>query len=159
MEKIAWLVLGSLAFVAALNSRHDDRWRTVGLVSLGVLFTVFGALVNLVYLLTDTDFGPFADDSWIPFVRDTWRDVVAPKQTFWIGLLIAFEAIVGVLLLLRGRFATVGLVAALGFHVALLVFSWWIWAWCVPMIITLVLLLRAQLRSADQASSGTVVRV
>ena len=32
-----------------------------------------------------------------------WRAVVAPNQLLFIGLLVAFEAVVGVLILSRGR--------------------------------------------------------
>ena len=157
MEKIAWVVLGVTALVAGIRAQRDDRWRRIGLIALGLLYVVFGALVNLAYLITDTSFADFADGSWIPFVRDTWRDVVAPDQWFWIGLLIVFEAVVGVLVLLRGRWVTTGLIGMIGFHVALLLLSWWLWLWCVPMLIALILLLRAHVRHEANGSAAAAV--
>ena len=47
-------------------------------------------------------------------------------------LLMAGEVTAGALLLTGGRAARVGWVAVIAFHVLLLVFGWWIWAWCLP---------------------------
>lgn len=33
--------------------------------------------------------------SYLPFVRTTWRSVVAPNQALFIGLLVAFEVVAG----------------------------------------------------------------
>jgi hypothetical protein len=45
---------------------------------------------------------------------------VAPNQLLFIGLLVAFEAVVGVLILSGGRRTQLGLLGAIGFHAALL---------------------------------------
>ena len=50
MEKIAWLVLGGVTFVAALRAGSSLCAMYVGRAALGVLFIVFGALVNAIYL-------------------------------------------------------------------------------------------------------------
>jgi hypothetical protein len=44
-------------------------------------------------------FASFADAAHFSSVRDTWRAVVAPNYLFFIGLLMVFEATMGVLVL------------------------------------------------------------
>jgi hypothetical protein len=48
-------------------------------------------------------------------VSAAWRSVVAPNQYLFIGLLMVFEALVGVLILGGGRRTQLGLVGAIGF--------------------------------------------
>jgi hypothetical protein len=148
MEAIAWVVLGATTFVAALRAGRSARARLVARVALFLLFVFAGALVNAIYLATGTDYAAFADLAYLPFVTDTWRAVVAPNQELFIGLLVAFEAVAGTLILLGGRMTQVGLVAVIGFHVALLSFGWMFALWAIPMLVALVLLLRAE-RSAS----------
>jgi hypothetical protein len=50
MEKIMWLVLGAIAFVAALQAGHSRRALYVGRWALGLLFIAFWAAVNAIYL-------------------------------------------------------------------------------------------------------------
>lgn len=152
-EAVAWLVLGTITVVAGARAHRSRRALQVGRWAVGALFVLGGALVNAWYLATGTDYAAFADASYLPFVRDTWAAVVAPHQEFWIGLLIAFEAIAGGLVLSGGRRATVGLVSLLAFHVLLLPFGWFLYAWSLPMLAGIGLLLRAHLR--EQADSGT----
>ncbi|MBD0324500.1 MAG: hypothetical protein ICV72_14120 [Aldersonia sp.] len=123
MERIAWLVLGALALAAAFRAGTSSRALYVGRVALGALFIGAGALVNLFYLLTGTDYGTFADAAHLGFVRSTWHSVVAPRQVLFIGLLIAYEITVGVLLLSGGRRTELGLAGAIGMHLGLLVFG------------------------------------
>jgi hypothetical protein len=52
MEKVMWLVLGATVLLAARRADRSSRARFVARVALGVLFTVFGAVVNVVYLAT-----------------------------------------------------------------------------------------------------------
>lgn len=146
MEQVLWLVLGVATIVCGVLAARP-RALLVGRLALGSLMLIGGAMVNSLYLASDTDYGDFADLSMLTFVTNTWRDLVAPHQGFWIGLLIAFEAIAGVLVLMGGRAAAVGMIAVLGFHVGLMFFGWAFWVWSVPMIVGVWLLLRAQLRS------------
>jgi hypothetical protein len=118
MERIMWLVLGGTAFVAALRASRSVRARYVGRWALGVLFIVFGAIVNAIYLAVDPDYyAIFADPSPFAFVRNTWESVVVPHLTFFILLLILAEAVAGALILSGGRRTQVGLMALIGFHV------------------------------------------
>ncbi len=147
MEMIAWPILGLTTLVAGVMAHRHPRAVLVGRWALGILYLVAGALVNLVYLTTGTDYADFADASFIPVVRDTWQSVVGPNQELWIGLLIAFEAIVGLLVVSGGRRTQLGLVLVIGFHLALMTLGWFFWAWAIPMLFAVTLLLRAERHS------------
>lgn len=152
MEKIMWLVLGSVAFVAALRSGTSGRARQIGRWAVGLLFTVFGAAVNAIYLTAGTDsYDNFADPSPFAFVRDTWTSLVVPNQTFFITLLIVAEATAGALVLMGGRMTQLGLASLMAFHVGQLPFGGVLWIWAPFMILTLGLLLRAEHRASDPA--------
>ena len=147
MEKVMWLVLGATVIVASVRADRSNRARLVARVALGVLFLVFGACVNLIYLITDWDsFAAFGQMSQFALVRDTWASVVAPGTGVFIGALIVGEAIAGGLVLSGGRRLAAGLVLLVAFHAGLLFFGWWLWLYAVPMLGALTLLLRAQRR-------------
>jgi hypothetical protein len=151
MEKIMWLVLGGTAFVAALRAGHSRRAMYVGRWALGILFIVFGAGVNAIYLAAGTEYyEDFASPSPFAFVRDTWESLVLPHLGFFISLLIIAEATAGVLVLCGGRWTQAGLLALIGFHVGQLAFGGVLWTWAPLMLVTLLLLLRAE----RQAGSG-----
>ena len=142
-----WLVLGTTVVVASVFAGRSERARLAARVALGVLFLVFGAMVNVVYLVTDWDsFANFGELSQFAFVRETWASLVAPNTGVFIGLLIAGEATAGILVLCGGRWMRAGLVLLLAFHVGLLFFGWWLWLYAVPMLGALTLLLRAERR-------------
>lgn len=144
-----WLVLGGIAFVAALRAGRSTRARYLGRWAIGVLFVVFGATVNAVYLATDAQYyEDFAKPSPFAFVRDTWESLVLPNQGFFISVLILAEAVAGVLVLTGGRWTQVGLIAFIGFHVGQLAFGGVLWVWAPLMLVTLVLLLRAERQAA-----------
>jgi len=144
VEKILWLVLGGVTFVAALRARRSTKALQVARVALGLLYIGAGALVNAAYLATGTDYSNFADSAHLTFVRDTWQSVVAPNQGVFITLLVIFEAVIGVLILSGGHRTQAGLWGALSMHVALLLFGWVLSVWSIVMLIALVLLLRAE---------------
>jgi hypothetical protein len=154
VEKIMWLVLGGTAFVAALRAGHSRRARFVARWALGILFIAFGAAVNAIYLATNAgSYDDFAEPSPFEFVRDTWESLVLPHQGFFISLLIAAEAVAGVLVLMGGRWTQAGLVALIGFHLGQLAFGGVMWVWAPLMLVTLVLLLRAE-RQAPPEDGG-----
>lgn len=148
MEKIAWLVFGAIVLAAACRADASPRARRIGEMAFAALFIGAGALVNTYYLLTGYNFADFADGAHFAFVRDTWRSVVAPHAPVWIGLLIAFEAAVGLLVLSGGRRAQIGLVAVIGMHLALPVFGWITTAWALVMLVAFGLLLRAEVHAS-----------
>jgi hypothetical protein len=150
MEKIMWLVLGGVAFVAALRAGNSPRARHIGRGAIGVLFIAFGAAVNAIYLTVDTDaYASFARPSPFTFVRDTWESLVVPHETFFITLLIVAEATAGVLVLAGGRLTQLGLVSLMAFHVGQLAFGGVLWVWAPFMLVTLGLLLRAERRASN----------
>lgn len=159
MEKIMWLVLGATVFVASLRASRSSRARLVARLALGVLFLVFGAMVNAMYLATDWDsFAAFGEMSQFAFVRDTWASLVVPNTGFFIGLLIVGEATAGILVLAGGRWLQAGLVMLLAFLTGVLFFGWWLWLFSVPMIVALTLLLRAErAQRPDSVASDTNV--
>jgi hypothetical protein len=155
MEAVAWVALGATTLIAALRAGRSARARLVGRIALFLLFVFAGALVNAYYLATGVDYADFADLSYLPFVTETWRAVVAPNQELFIGLLVAFEAVAGTLILLGGRKTQIGLIAVIGFHVALLSFGWMFFFWSIPMLIALILLLRAERSAAVHRDEPT----
>lgn len=153
-----WLVLGGTALVAALRATRSRRALHVGRWAVGVLFIVFGAVVNAIYLTVGTDaYAEFAAASPFPFVRDTWESLVLPHQQFFITLLIVAEATAGALVLAGGRKAQVGLIALMGFHVGQLAFGGVMWVWAPLMLLTLGLLLRAERRASATGGGLEVV--
>jgi hypothetical protein len=157
MEKVAWLVLTVVTLVAAIAAQRNPRALAVGRVALGVYYVFAGALVNLIYLATGATFATFADSAHVSFVRDTWHSLVAPHQTFFIGLLIAFEATMGVLVFVGGRSAELGMAGILAMQVCLLLFGWVLTVLAGVMVVAVGLLLRAQRRS-DRAPQSLVPR-
>ena len=108
-----------------------------------------GAVVNAISLAVGVDYADFADDAKFGWVTEAWRAVVPPHDVLLIGLLVAFEATVGVMILSGGRLARVGLVGAIAFHVCLaLFFSWFFTVYGLAMLLPLVMLLRAERRAA-----------
>jgi uncharacterized membrane protein len=156
MERIMWLVLGGVAFVAALRAGHSRRARYVGRWAVGVLFVVFGAVVNAIYLAADDGYyDDFASPSPFSFVRETWESLVVPHEALFIGLLILAEATAGVLVVCGGRWTQAGYVALIGFHLGQLAFGGVLWVWAPLMLVTLVLLLRAERRDAARHPAGS----
>lgn len=150
---VVWVLFGLVIVVAAVRARRSDVALQVGLVAVAGLYVLAGALVNAAYLMRGDDYATFAQGSSFAFVRDTWASVVVPHHHVWIGLLVAFEATVGVLVLLGRRARTIGLVAAIVFHVLLVSFGWGYALWSAPMVVALVLLLRAARRRPEALAS------
>ncbi len=138
MVQISWLLLGATVVLAAARAGHSAQAYRVAVVALAALMLVGGAAVNVWYLLRGSSYSSFADASSFEFVRSTWQSLVVPNEAFFIGLLIAFELTVGVLVLLGGRGRDVALWGLVAFFVAVLSFSFWYLLWSVPMVAALV---------------------
>lgn len=158
---VYWLVFWSITeiviLVAAVLAWRSRPARYVGRVAVATLFLLGGALFNTLNLATGGDYTDFADGSYLAFVTDTWRSVVGPNQYLFIPLLIAFEVMVGVLVLIGGRATQLGLVAAIGFHLGLLFFGWEYYPFSIAMILAFVLLLRAERRQPAAAATAPTV--
>jgi hypothetical protein len=144
MLPLIWVGCAIAIVTAAVRSRRHRAALRAGRIGVGVLYLAAGAAVNGFFLLRGDDYAEFADGSYIPFVRDTWRSLVVPNHELFIGLLIAFETAVGVLALAGGKRTQLAYVAALAFHVALLSFGWGFYLWSLPMVAALLTLLRAE---------------
>jgi hypothetical protein len=84
----------------------------------------------------------FADGGLFDFVREGWHDIFMSQPAAFGLSLMAAETVLGVFLLLGGRWATVGWTGAVVFHVLLMLFGFGFWLWCVPAIAALAHLAR-----------------
>ena len=118
----------------------------LGRTAVGGFFLVMGG-VHLGLVSADPQvYQHFADHGLFPFVRSGWQDVVMAAPAVYGLLLMAGEVTAGALLLAGGGAARVGWGAVIVFHVLLMVFGWWVWAWCVPALALLSWLARRDLR-------------
>jgi hypothetical protein len=157
---VAWATLGLTIVVCGLGAARSPRALAVGIGAVSVLWVVAGAGANAAMLIDGTTYTGFADGSPIPFVHDRWESLVVPHHHVFIGLLIAGEALAGVLVLVPGRLRQGALIALVAFNATLTVFAWAFAIWAVPLVVGLLLLLRAERlrnrprRPSAGASSG-----
>jgi hypothetical protein len=125
------------------------RWRpsaSTGRVVVGGFFLVMGG-VHLGLVSADPEiYGPFADHALFGFVRSGWHDIVMSAPAVYGLLLMAGEVLAGALLLAGGRPAQIGWYAVIVFHVLLMLFGWWVWAWSIPALVILVALARRDMQ-------------
>jgi hypothetical protein len=148
--EVLWIVCGLATLIAGVMATRGRRWRYLGRIAVGVLFLVGGATFNFITLVFGEGYEEFADDAHFGWVSEAWGSVVTPNQGLFIGLLIAFEAIVGLLVLSGGRRTQVGYVAVIAFYSALWVFGWFTTVWAALMIPFMILLLRAERHATTQ---------
>jgi hypothetical protein len=149
LMQILWLACGASTIIAAALAGRSSRARYLGRAAVGVLFIIGGALVHVLNLASGGDYAGFADPAHFTWVTQAWRDVVAPRPILFIGLLVLFEATVGVLALSGGRRTQLGYTGVIAFYLALWLFGWIETVWCLVLIVPMVLLLRAERRAAD----------
>ena len=162
MDNVLWPVLwtacGIVTIVAALLAGRSARWRQVGRVVTGVLFLIGGALMHVITLATGGDYAGFADPAHFQWVSDSWRAVVAPNQLFFIGLLIVFEATVGLLAISGGRRTQLGYLSIIAFYLLLWLFGPIETVFVLVILVPMYLLLRAEQRAEAQASRPSSAR-
>jgi hypothetical protein len=120
-----------------LASRPGVWWGrlAVGSVYLG------GAVLHLTLSVTSPrTYASFAEGALFPFVRTEWRDVFMANPASWARALALGELAIGTAVLLGGIWTRLGYLAAIGFHVALMLFGWGFWLWSVPALAFLTLL-------------------
>ena len=140
----------SSSSVATVTVRPDGggrsavpaRTRGVG----GFFLAMGGVHIGIVSADPQT-YRPFADGALFGFVRTGWVEIFMAHPVVWGLLLAAGEVVMGSLLLVGGRAARVGWVAAVTFNVLLMLFGWGFWAWSVPAVYLLVRLARTDWRS------------
>lgn len=144
---VLWSLCSITAVVSAAWAARNRTARYAGRIAVGVLMVVGGAGFNAIQLATGNDYASFADPSPFRWISQTWRAVVPANSVALIGLLVLFEAAVGVLILSGGRRTQLGYAAAIAFHLALWVFGWFELGYCLVMLPALILLLRAERRA------------
>lgn len=154
--QVFWLVCGAATVVGAVMADRGIRWRIVGRAAVGGLFLFGGALYNFLLLASSSDYTDFADTAHFVWVTDAWRAVVAPNQILFIGLLVVFEATVGMLILSGGRRTQLGYVGVVGFYLALWLFGGFQLVWSMLMLPFMVLLLVAERRSVTSTTPTDV---
>jgi hypothetical protein len=121
----------------------------LGRTLVGGFFLVMGG-VHLGLVAADPEvYRHFADNGLFPFVQSGWQDIVMAAPAVYGLLLMAGEITAGTLLLVGGRAARIGWAAVITFHVLLLVFGWWVWAWSVPALVLLGWLAVRDLHTAE----------
>ena len=160
--QVLWLACGLATVIAATMATRAQWARHLGRVAVGVLFLIGGALLHIINLATGVDYAGFADPAHFGWVTQTWRDVVGPNQGLFIGLLAAFEATVGVLVLSGGSRTRLGYVAVIAFYSVLWLFGWFETVWCLAMLPPMIVLLwfeRTTGPAADVIERGRAPRV
>jgi uncharacterized protein YacL len=140
---VLWVGLGIVIVASSLRAARSRRAYVTGVTAVSALWVVAGAAVNAYLLARGDDYSGFADGASTSFVRDTWESVVVPHHGLFIGLLIAFEALAGVLVLIEGPVRQAALLVLIAFNVALVSFGWGFLAWSAPLALALGLLWRA----------------
>jgi hypothetical protein len=140
---VVWVGLGAVIVVCSFRAARSRRAHVVGVAAVSALWVLAGAAVNAYFLTRGDDYSGFADGASTSFVRDTWESLVVPHHSLFIGLLIAFEAAAGALVLVEGGVREVALGLLIGFNVALVSFGWGFLMWSAPMVGALSLLWRA----------------
>ena len=141
---VAWAMLGLTILAGGVSARRSTRSLRIGIRASSLLWVVFGAGANLLMLAAGTTYAGFADGSSFRFVRDTWESLVVPHHHSFICLLVAGEALAGVLVLVGGRVREATLLALVAFNLTLIVFGWGFAVWGVPVATGLFLLYRAE---------------
>ncbi|WP_432877368.1 hypothetical protein ACQPYH_28590 [Kribbella sp. CA-245084] len=89
-----------------------------------------GACVHVILgLAAPSSYDGFADAAFFGWVRDGWQNIFMAYPTPWALLLAAAELTIAVLLVKTPR---LGYVAVVLFHLALMLFGWGFWLWCIP---------------------------
>ncbi|GAA3815604.1 hypothetical protein [Nocardioides panacisoli] len=140
---VAWFALGATVVVCAVRAHRSRRAYVAGIAAVSLLWVLAGAGANAWFLLRGDTYSGFADGASTSFVRTSWQTVVVPHHHLFIGLLIAFEAAAGLLVLVEGVLRQTALALLIAFDVALLSFGWGYLVWSVPMVVALALLLHA----------------
>ena len=159
VSMIVFYVLAVPAFIGDVLAGMSRRARYIGRIGTGLMMLLGGAGVNASFLASGYDYGDFANDAKFGWVTQAWQAVIPANYMLLIGLLIMFEAVVGLMILWGGRLTRVGLVCAIAFHVALGVFfSWFLTGYAAVMLVAFALLLRAELLPPSQPAARRRLR-
>jgi hypothetical protein len=146
-----WVLTGLVIVVAGPLASRSRRALMVGLGATAFGMAGLGAVGNAVLVATDMDVTTFADASYSAAVRDALGVAGSPQLSLFIALLIAYQAVTGLVILFGGRWVEVGLAGAIALQLGLLAFGWWYFLVSPPLILGLALLWRAWRRAASSA--------
>ncbi|WP_228389273.1 hypothetical protein [Cumulibacter manganitolerans] len=110
-------------------------WRTT---SLGGFFMVTGGIHVGLAAADPSIYRTFASGSYLGFVREKWATVFMARPRTWALLLAGGEMAIGAGLLGGGRAAELGWLAAIGFHLLLMLFGFGFWLYAVPALAVIV---------------------
>ncbi len=97
-------------------------------ILMGIIY-IFGAATNLIFALSNPQiYADFAAFSIIPFYKTFWAEIVMPNVTTWILLVAAFEMVMALLILSKGKLVKIGLCGVIAFNLVLIPFWWFGWA-------------------------------
>jgi hypothetical protein len=104
-------------------------------------FYLFTGGVHLGIVAADPEFyRHFADRALFDFVSSGWQNIFMAHPAAWGLVTAAGETALGLLLLRGGRSAKLGWAGVVAFHLALMIFGWGLWVWCVPALAFLILI-------------------
>jgi hypothetical protein len=124
-----------------VERQHAERRHWGGPIVGGFYVTMGGVHLGIVADDPET-YRHFADGALFAFISDAWQDIFMPHAAVFGLLLMAGEITLGTLLLIGGRCAKIGWIGVIAFHVALMLFGFGTWLWCIPALVVLVLLAR-----------------
>lgn len=150
---IVFFILAVPAVIGGLFAGVNLWARLVGRIGMGLVMLLGGAAVNASFLASGADYATFANDAKFAWVTHLWREVVPAKPLLWIGLLVVFQALMGIMILSGGWPTRIGLIGAILFHGVLGVFfSWFLTAYAAVVLVAIVPLLRAEWRAEAHAA-------
>ena len=121
------------------TARHPGLARRV----VGGFYLSMGGVHVGIVAVDPTVYRSFADAAYLSFVRTGWNEIFMADPRMW-GLALALgETLLGTALLVGGGWGRLGWIGVIGFHLALMLFGFGIWLWCIPALALLVPLARA----------------
>jgi len=139
---------------AQISAESDAQGRHWGGPVIGGFYLSMGGVhLGLVAAETET-YRHFADAGLFAFVRDGWQEIFMAQPVVFGLLLMAGETALGILLLVGGRWASVGWAGAIAFHLLLMLFGFGVWLWCIPALAALVALARKDASTIWSAAKG-----
>ncbi|TDO58801.1 hypothetical protein EV651_10976 [Kribbella sp. VKM Ac-2571] len=99
------------------------RWGFVALFGSGA------GIHAVLAVTTPRSYDGFADAAFFNWTTDAWQNIFMAHPTLWALLLAGSELAIAVLLVRARR---LGYLAVIVFHLALMLFGWGFWLWCVP---------------------------
>ncbi|HJR37414.1 MAG TPA: hypothetical protein VJ819_03435 [Nocardioidaceae bacterium] len=131
------------------TARHPGLARRV----VGGFYLSMGGVHVGIVAVDPTVYRSFADAAYLSFVRTGWNEIFMADPRMW-GLALALgETLLGTALLVGGGWGRLGWIGVIGFHLALMLFGFGIWLWCIPALALLVPLARADWQRLSTTTS------